>query len=385
MVGGDVGGGSIWALGMMSGTSIDGVDAALVRTDGVTVAEFGPSGYRAYSDSERAELRAALLTAREASTASLKTGRPGWLRAVERLVTERHAEAAESLIDASGIEPEVVGFHGQTVVHRPAERLTVQIGDGKALAARLDALVAFDFRSDDVAQGGQGAPLAPLYHAALARLIAKETDEDAPIAFLNIGGVANVTWADPAARDPHAKDSLIAFDTGPGNALIDDFVRARTGAAHDEGGALAAEGLAGANEVASALAPFKESYGEAVGPKSLDRFSLTGLELSRHSTEDGAALLTALTVECVAWSEERFPRAPARWIVCGGGRKNQTIMKMLNDRLDAPVEASEAVGLDGDMLEAQAFAFLAVRALRGLPVSMPAVTGAFGQAKIAKP
>ncbi len=378
-------GGSVWALGLMSGTSMDGVDAALIRTDGVSVSEFGHSVYRAYSEAERAELRAALLTAREASTASLKVGRPGWLRAAEELVTERHAEAVEALISDADVGPAVVGFHGQTVVHRPAERLTVQIGDGAALTRRTGVPVAWDFRSDDVAQGGQGAPLAPLYHAALARRIAKETGETAPLAFLNIGGVANVTWVDPAAPDPHAAEALIAFDTGPGNALIDDFVRSRTGAAHDEGGALAARGYAGANEVAAALAPFRAAYGEVAGPKSLDRFSITGLDLSNQSTEDGAALLTALTVESVAWSIERFPSPPARWIVCGGGRKNQTMMDRLRARLGASVDAAEAVGLDGDMLEAQAFAFLAVRALRGLPVSAPAVTGAAGRARVARP
>jgi len=378
-------GGSVWALGMMSGTSMDGVDAALLRTDGVTVAEFGPTGYRAYAEAERAELRAALLTAREAATASLRTQRPGWLRAAERLVTDRHAEAAASLVATCGVAPSIVGFHGQTVVHRPTERLTVQIGDGPALARRIGAPVAWDFRSDDVAQGGQGAPLAPLYHAALARRIAAETGDRAPLAFLNIGGVANVTWVDPAAPDPHAAAALVAFDTGPGNALIDDFVRSRAGAAHDEGGALAAQGHAGANEVTAALAPFREAYGAKTGPKSLDRFSITGLDLSAHSAADGAALLTALTVETVAWSLERFPAPPARWIVCGGGRKNRTMMARLGQRLGAPVDPAEAAGLDGDMLEAQAFAFLAVRALRGLPVSAPAVTGAEGRARLARP
>ena len=377
--------GSVWALGLMSGTSMDGIDAALLRTDGVSVSEFGPSAYRAYAEDEHAELRAALLTAREAATGSLRSGRPGWLRSAERMITDRHAEAVEGLIDASGVTPAVVGFHGQTIVHRPAERLTMQIGDGAALAKRVGAPVAWDFRSDDVAQGGQGAPLAPLYHAALARRIAADSGEDGPFAFLNIGGVANVTWADPTAPDPHAPDALIAFDTGPGNALIDDFVRSRTGASQDDGGALAAKGLAGANEVAAALAPFKEQYGEVAGPKSLDRFSIIGLDLADHTTEDGAALLTALTVECVAWSLERFPSPPARWIVCGGGRLNLTMMARLQERLGAPVDAAEAVGLDGDMIEAQAFAFLAVRALRGLPVSTPGVTGAEGRAKIARP
>lgn len=377
--------GAVWALGLMSGTSMDGVDAALLRTDGVSVSEFGPSSYRAYEDKERAELRAALLTAREASTATLRSGKPGWLRPVEKMVTERHAIAVEALTGEIDVTPAVVGFHGQTVVHRPAERLTLQVGDGQALATRLGRAVAWDFRSDDVAQGGQGAPLAPLYHAALARRIAAETGKDRPLAFLNIGGVANVTWADPAARDPHAPNALIAFDTGPGNALIDDFVRSRTGAPQDEGGALAAQGLAGANEVAAALAPFKEQYGEVAGPKSLDRFSITGLDLSDHSTEDGAALLTALTVECVAWSLERFSSPPSRWIVCGGGRKNLTMLDRLKARLGAPVDPSETFGLDGDMIEAQAFAFLAARALRGLPVSTHGVTGASGRARIARP
>jgi anhydro-N-acetylmuramic acid kinase len=258
----------------------------------------------------------------------------------------------------------VVGFHGQTLVHRPAEGFTLQVGGGARLAARVGVTVVDDFRSADMAAGGQGAPLAPLYHAALAARLGGPW----PVAFLNIGGVANVTYVDEERGD------LIAFDTGPGNALVNDWMAAATGADFDEGGGAARAGRADADRVAGWLA---DPFYAAPPPKSLDRDAFKrALEgVAGMGLEDGAATLTAYTVEAVGAGLRWLPRPPARWLVCGGGRRNATMLDGLRRRLNAEVEPVENAGFDGDMLEAQAFAFLAVRVMRGLPTSLPTTTG----------
>lgn len=348
--------GRMWrALGLMSGTSMDGVDAALVETDGETIAAFGPGDWRAYAPHERATLRAGL---------GRWPGEPG-VAEVEALVEAAHAAAAADFPTA-----EVVGFHGQTLAHEPRGRGTHQAGRGDRLADACGRVVVWDFRAADVASGGEGAPLVPFFHFALARRIGAET----PLAFLNLGGVGNVTWVDPRRPSPEADGALVAFDTGPGNALIDDFVRARLGRDHDEGGAAAAAGRVDAAALAGLA---RHPYLLRPPPKSLDRNDFHGFlqQVAHLSTEDGAATLSALTAACVAAALPHFPEPPGRWLVCGGGRLNRTVTAMIAARTNAPVDPVEAVGLDGDLLEAQAFAYLAVRVLRGLPTSAPSTTG----------
>jgi len=343
-------------LGLMSGTSMDGVDAAVLETDGEAVTAFGPSAFRAYAPEDRAALRAAL---------GRWPGEAG-LDDVEARVRAAHAAAVAGF---EGLE--LVGFHGQTLAHEPRGRGTHQIGRGDRLAAETGVPVVWDFRSADVASGGEGAPLVPFFHFALARAIGAT----APVAFLNIGGVANVTWVDPRAAAPEAPGALVAFDTGPGNALLDDLLGERRGEAFDADGATAAAGRVDRGVLARLG---DHPYIRRAPPKSLDRQDFHGfLEAVRHlSTEDGAATLAALTVACVAEGARHFPEPAARWLVCGGGRRNRTLMAMLAAGSNAPVEPVEAAGLDGDMLEAQAFAFLAVRVLRGLATSAPSTTGA---------
>src|SRR5579885_1494099 len=336
----------------MSGTSLDGVDIALLETDGERIAAFGPTGYRPYTEDERALLRQALA---EGAALTARDARSGILAEAEAFVTRVHAETVETFLRDTGIargDVAAVGFHGQTVLHRPEKRLTVQIGDGAALAQRLGMTVAYDFRAADVAAGGQGAPLVPVFHQALARTL----DRPHPIAVLNVGGVANITWVD--GGDP------IACDTGPGNALIDDFMRARTGAPLDRDGDQAARGKVDEDFVARVLAhPF---FAQAC-PKSLDRnaFAFANIGLPDFSVADGAATLSALTAAAVARVLPHLPKTPQTWIVSGGGARNQTLMKMLAERLDpATVETANAAGWSADALEAQAFAYLAVRSLR---------------------
>jgi len=354
----------VLAIGLMSGTSQDGVDVALIETDGEVITRFGPTAYRSYSKAERTLLRSATAAAADLTE---RTARPSIIAEAEARVNDAHAEAVETFLAANGIAPGdigVVGFHGQTLLHRPEQRLTIQIGDGRVLAARLGIAVVYDFRAADVAAGGEGAPFAPMFHRALVRRLGGEGS----VAVLNVGGVANVTYVDG--------DELIACDTGPGNALVDDFVRLRTERLLDTDGRLAQAGVVDENAVARCLA---HPFFTKPPPKSLDRNDFrgwVGTAFDGRSVEDGAATLTALTAAAVARIVPLLPRPPKRWIVAGGGARNPTLMRMLGERLaPARVQTAHAAGWSVDSLEAQAFAYLAVRSLRGLPLSLPTTTG----------
>jgi anhydro-N-acetylmuramic acid kinase len=350
------------AIGLMSGTSLDGVDVALIETDGKRVSAFGPSGYRAYTEGERGLLRRALA---EAVNLSTREARPGILREAERAVTVAHAEAVAAFTAQHRITREnidIVGFHGQTVLHRPAQKMTVQIGDAAALARSIHIPVMHDFRAADVAAGGQGAPFVPVYHRALAQSLERE----GPLVVVNIGGVSNITYIDGA-------DTLIACDTGPGNALLDDFMFRVTGQPFDCEGRMAAQGAADEAWVARAL---QQPFFALPPPKSLDRNDFASLELHGLSPADGAATLTAFTVAAIARIVPLLPKPPRSWIVAGGGARNRTMLRMLRERLaPATVEAADALGWSADAIEAQAFGFLAARGLKGLPLSYPATTG----------
>lgn len=349
------------AIGLMSGTSLDGVDVALIETDGERIGAFGPTGYRAYADSERELLRQALT---DAASITRRDARPGVLADAERLVTHAHAEAVENFLRTNSLsrdDIDVVGFHGQTVLHRPDQKLTVQIGDGHALAKALGVPVVFDLRAADVAAGGQGAPLVPVYHSALVRML----DRSGPTVVINIGGVANITYIDD--------EKLIACDTGPGNALLDDFMLRRTGEAVDRDGRTAVKGRADGEWIAKALG---SSFFNSPPPKSLDRNDFATLTVDSMSTEDGAATLTAFTAASIAMIAPMLPQLPIRWIVVGGGASNPTLMEMLGERLaPATVVRGSDLGWSGDAIEAQAFAYMAVRSLKGLPLTFPGTTG----------
>ena len=346
--------GVIRALGAMSGTSLDGVDAAVLVTDGVTITEFGPSDFRPYSKEESAVLRSAL----------------GKWDGVEVEAAAEVIETAHAQILSGFEDVDLIGFHGQTVAHDPANRGTLQIGDGALLAEVLERPVVWDFRSNDVKLGGQGAPLAPFYHFALAKFIGAT----APVAFLNLGGVGNITWVDPTKTKPEDAGALIAFDTGPANAPINDLMVKRLGVDRDENGELAAKG----NVDEDILNLFLDHrYFYKIPPKSLDRddFAALATEVETLSDADAAATLTACAAMAVVKGMEHCPSVPAKLLVTGGGRHNATLMAMLSAGLDCEVAPVEDAGLDGDMLEAQAFAFLAVRVARGLPTSCPSTTG----------
>jgi anhydro-N-acetylmuramic acid kinase len=346
----------------MSGTSLDGIDVALIVSDGEKINEIGPFRSFFYAEGERELLRRAL---KDAAGMKSRDELPGVLNEAKRTVTVRHAEAVEVFLAETGTARsgiDLVGFHGQTVLHDPARRLTVQIGDGAALAGRLGIPVVWDFRAADVGAGGQGAPFVPAYHRALAETAGLEP----PVAFLNVGGVANVTYIG-------ADGELIAFDTGPGNALLDDWVHRRTGSPFDADGRLAASGKPSERFLAQLLA---QPYFYAPPPKSLDRNSFDVSAVAELSDADGAATLLAFTARSVAAALRHLPALPRSWHVCGGGRRNAALMRLLGEMLkDAPIRSIDELGFDGDATEAQAFGFLAIRAADGAPLTFPMTTG----------
>ncbi len=348
------------AVGLMSGTSLDGIDIALIETDGESHVKRISGLTVPYPAEFRARLGQAIVAAKGLVD---RAARPAPLGQIERELTERQGAALLTFIGNAALQPfaiDVIGFHGQTVLHRPDAGLTVQLGDGPALARQTGIDVIYDLRAADMAAGGQGAPIVPVYHRALAARM-----PDLPVAFLNIGGVANVTWV---GRD----GTLIAFDTGPGNALLDDWMMAQTGVRLDEDGRLAAAGSVDEKALHYFMS---HPHFAKVPPKSLDRNAFPIEAIAHLSAADGAATLTAFTVESIARARAFMPEEPRLWVVCGGGRRNRTLMSAIAARAENAVVPAEAVHLDGDGLEAEAWAYLAVRSLQGLPITFPGTTG----------
>ncbi|MCK0069870.1 anhydro-N-acetylmuramic acid kinase [Kordiimonas laminariae] len=354
------------AIGLMSGTSMDGVDAAMLYTDGVRIERMGPSLTIEYPQDLRDRIRKGLDLAYSAGP---DDDVHPCIRELETEITDWHGHAVEELLSVTGQKPDeidLIGFHGQTLTHRPDRGWTWQIGDGGRLAGKTGITVVNDFRTADVKNGGEGAPLVPLYHAALLARARKHQT----VAVLNIGGVANVTWVSFENREDGPE--IIAFDTGPGNAMLDDWAKIHTGEPCDTDGALAARGRSHDEVVMGLLA---SPYFDEEPPKTLDRDDFNIQTVRGLSPEDGAASLTDFMVESVVAAQSHFPKPPEAWFVCGGGRHNPTIMRRLRKRIPVLVDPVEVLGWRGDALEAEAFAFLAARSERGLPLSIPSTTG----------
>lgn len=356
------------ALGLMSGTSMDGIDAAVLETDGETYLDAGPALSRPYPKLVRARIRDAVEAAQDLAPGAAW---PAVFKVAEREITMAHALVVRELLSNPSVKPDgiqILGFHGQTILHQPArvvgeeQARTIQLGNAELLAQLTGIAVINDFRRADVEAGGEGAPLTPLYHAALAHSL----PEAEPCAVVNIGGVANVSFID------RVKDVLLAFDTGPGNAPIDEWVEENTGALFDKDGALARSGRVHDHIVSGMLA---NEFFDRPPPKSLDRCDFTSAPVRGLSLDDGCATLTAFTAASIAAAKIHFPYPVGRWVICGGGRHNPTLMDQIKSRLDVPVLFAEDVKWRGDFLEAEAFAYLAVRSLHRLPLSLPSTTG----------
>jgi anhydro-N-acetylmuramic acid kinase len=354
------------AIGLMSGTSMDGIDAALLHTDGDKIIRRGPSLYVPYDDDLRGRWKTALQTAR----AVVERGdRPGDLADAERVLTLCHAAVVKSFLARNGLSPDeidLIGFHGQTVLHRPDAGVTVQIGDGSLLAAETGIDVIYDMRANDMVHGGQGAPLIPVYHAALS---ANLPDGFAvPVVFVNIGGISNLTFVG-------SDGALSAFDSGPGNMLIDQWVEAHTGRAYDRNGETAGRGKIVPDLVRHYLdSPFFSSNVR----RSLDRGDFLPPVQGEVSLEDGAMTLAHVTAASIVKLADHLPQPPKTYVVCGGGRLNPVIMREFADLAatkGARVVSAEAAGFDGGSMEAEAWAYLAVRSLEGLPLTFPGTTG----------
>ena len=354
------------AIGLMSGTSMDGIDAALVKTDGETIVERGKMGFYPYSPKTQTLLKQALEDAKEIQH---RDDRPGCLTEAENLITQLHVDAVKSFLEENKLKAsqiDVLGFHGQTVLHRPNEALTVQLGDGDALAKATGIDVVYDMRAKDMQHGGQGAPLVPIYHKALAASIPDGFNKQTPVVFVNIGGISNITYIGK---------ELIAFDTGPGNALIDQWVQSGAGIPYDQGGMIANEGGVNLKLVDQYLG---NAFFEKPLPKSLDRNDFLPPQLNQVSLEDGARTLAHVSAAAILKSMDHLPQTPKLWIICGGGRHNPHIMNDLNSlahAAQAKVISAEEAGFDGDAMEAEGWGYLAVRSLNNLPLTYPKTTG----------
>ena len=340
---------------------MDGVDVTAIESDGETVLRRGSGMLQPYSDEIRASIGRAV---EAASRLTDRRARPKPVAEAEAAVTRAHIDAVQAYLTAHELRApdiDVMGFHGQTLLHRPHEALTIQIGDGAKLARGTGLDVVHDLRASDMAHGGQGAPLVPVYHRALVRAAGLKL----PVAVVNIGGVANVTWIG-------ADSEMLAFDTGPGNAMLDDWIAARTHRRMDENGAIARQGQVDAKALQTLLS---SPYFGIKPPKSLDRNDFSLSEISELSTEDGAATLTAFTAHALARSLAHMPERPAEWIICGGGARNPALMAAVRSQVSAPVRVADDLGWSGAFMEAEAFAFLAIRSLRGLPLTYPGTTG----------
>ena len=354
------------AIGLMSGTSLDGVDVALIKTDGRSQVQTGSMHYLPYPEDVKGKIRACFGKVQE-DAETLEAG---------NAVTDMHIRAVKEFLEREKITPDVIGFHGQTVTHKPKEGFTWQLGDGERLARETGINVVDQFRIDDVKAGGEGAPLIPLYHQALAR--AKNLKM--PVVFLNIGGVSNVTWIG------EKEDDILAFDTGPGNALMDDFMKQIFGQSYDTDGLKAKAGIPD-NKLLSEW--MEGAYLKKTPPKSLDRGFLPDKNKPVNADmnvwdvsgvwnlkpEDALATLNAFTAKTIAAATAHFPQAPHEWYVCGGGRHNKFLMELITGEVGAPVKSIDALGYNGDAIEAEGFAYLAVRHLENLPLILPTTTG----------
>lgn len=352
-------------IGLMSGTSFDGIDVSLLRTDGDRFIERGPSLMVPYDQNFQSQLRQGLIDAQNLAN---RAERPGCLQGLEADITTRHAQAVKYFLERHRLritDIDLIGFHGQTICHRPDIAVTVQLGDGQELADIVGVKVAYDMRANDMAHGGQGAPLSPIYHQALAGQLG-DTLRAKGVCFLNIGGISNVTFVS-------SSHELQAFDCGPGNMLIDQWVALNSDMTYDDNGSLSQKGQRIDRYAQPYLALGRDILKSS---RSIDKLDFPPLTDDCLSLEDGARTLCCVTAELIAMAAQIFQVAAPTWIVCGGGRRNRTLLDELQNALgpSSHILTAEMVGLDGDGMEAEAWAYLAARVFYGLPITFPGTT-----------
>ena len=359
-------------MGLMSGTSLDGVDVSIIESDGNQDYTVIFDRYFQYNNS----LNSKILEARDKifskNDLNLYTDQ---LKSIEKEITLFHVKAVKETLEISKSDVDLIGFHGQTIFHNPEIKITKQLGDGKLLSQLTKKKVVYNFRQNDIENGGQGAPLTPIFHNSLANKIKKNFSLAFPINILNIGGIANITttvdW-----NDLSKKNKLNAYDIGPGNCLIDEWIRKNSKKKYDKDGLLARSGKTDRLILNQALENFTtiSYYEKSLDIKDFDIFFAKGLSL-----ENGAATITDFTSKLIAdginFVHNKLNSKDCRWLVCGGGRKNKYLIEKIKDNFEElHIDPVDRYKIDGDFIESQAFAYLAIRSLKKMPISFPTTT-----------
>jgi len=360
------------AMGLMSGTSLDGVDVSIIESDGNR--DYSPILDR-YFEYESGLIQK-ILKIRDKITNIKELERHfDETKDLEREVTLFHARVVNEVLETSKINIDLIGFHGQTIFHDPKNKISKQLGDGNLLSQLTKKKVVYNFRHNDLESGGQGAPLVPIFHNLLANKINKNFNLRFPINILNIGGIANVTstvdW-----KNLWSTEKIYAYDIGPGNCLIDEWIRRNSKAKYDKDGLVATSGTTNKLVLSQALENFASNpdYEKSLDVKDFDIFFAKGLSL-----ENGAATITEFTAKLIAdgmsYINEINGSLISMWLVGGGGRKNKFLLKNIrNNYKKIKIELVDDYGVDGDFIESQAFAYLAIRSIENLPISFPSTT-----------
>jgi len=362
------------AMGLMSGTSLDGVDVSIIESDGNK--EFSSILDR-YFEYDK-ELIQKILILREKITDSEQLNKYLYeIKDLEREITLFHAEAIKETLGMTKSSVDLIGFHGQTIFHDPEKKITKQLGDGKLLSQLTKKNVVYNFRQNDLENGGQGAPLTPIFHNVLANKINKKFNLGFPLNFLNIGGISNITSAVDWKNLENKLNGINAYDIGPGNCLIDEWIRKNSKKKYDKDGLIAKSGTIDELVLNQALENFEENsnYKKSLDVKDFDIFFAKGLSL-----ENGAATITNFTARLISngmkYSHEMVKPTMNNWLVCGGGRKNKYLLESIKNTFEkANIQPIDEYEIDGDFVESQAFGYLAIRSFLKLPISFPSTTG----------
>jgi anhydro-N-acetylmuramic acid kinase len=361
------------AIGLMSGTSMDGVDVSLIRSDGINQFINVLDEYFEYNESLQQQLIELRNLISNINDLKLYSSR---LNELEREMTLFHSKIVIDISSKYQDEVDFVGFHGQTIFHNPEQKISKQLGDGKLMSQLVKKKIIYNFRQEDMINKGQGAPLTPIFHNLLSKKINENHQIDFPICFLNIGGISNITKI--IKKDEKLEDNIEAFDSGPGNCMIDEWVRKNSKNNFDENGSIAKSGKIDQLILSQAIDNFQiDTFDKSLDVKNFDISFVRGLSL-----EDGCATITNFTAYLIAKGIEHSIGnyiKPIKYLVCGGGRKNtfliQSIKDYLSHKQNVSLSSIDDYSLNGDYIESQAFGYLSIRSFLNLPISYPKTTG----------